>query len=855
MIDAFARAKASVFLMAFRRFRFYRTGIPFCMETLISAPSVLRGRAVAGLLACVLFPAWADRVPQRVQDAEQLRKSVPEAFADSLFDVPIAVRIELDEKYMADALVQLSRDGQLDLLEVLDGVGSDIPAPERKRYLSLLRNGVGLGDCTGLLCGGLVRIAYGVADARLALFTDRAQHEYRPERYVALPGQGGSGVLIGNQLAYVQRGQGLPASGSYQLSLIANLAHWSAYSDLQLSYADAGYGPRGRRIKPYLNNAYLQRDWHGLYARVGYLSPDLSAAQGTLAPVPFSHYDPVLGFAFGSSDSLLRRSNKPSMVPLTVSASKAGHVEIYRDGRLLATHAVRPGLQVLPTESLPDGIYPVMLRVYEEGQPVSTVTESVYKPASWNGSDRFRFRIYGGRRLSVRDYRADARGEGGMLGGIQLGYLFHPLLRAGISAQRSGDDMPVGLFASANPLSALQLYFNPYYSKQQGRGYELQGIGSFSRFSLAVSHRQSVRASRSRSYRFRLQYSSLSGDWQPTGQDRLSLRLGRAHGHRQATTDVSYYRDIRKWADVGAQAYASVSERRQGNRRLRGLAIGMNFSLGRAATSLGMGLGSQAGGGGGRESSASLNYQRTFSGSALQAVAVSANYARHGSSGTLSARLAQRYLSGDGYLQSFSSGGTTLGTNLESTVVIGGSGVLLASRAAFAGRMRAGVVLELLSDTLPDSERLVARLDDGRQFSLRRGSNFIPLDPFRPQHLSFDLAAGSRQGAKFLPPHLSVHLLPGGISRQRVEVVRMVTAVGRLIGPDGQPLAGARVRHHAALLTPEPDGLFTLELNRAHPELEVLRVDGQPCRVDLQERLTAEYKDRDVLLLGDVGCP
>lgn len=827
------------------------------MVTLVPAPSVMRSMMAAGLFVCTMLPVWADDTAAVALDAEQLRQSVPDAFADALFDTPVAVRIELDGKYMVDALVRLGRDGQVGLQEVLDGVASDVPTQERNRYVSLLQAGVGLGDCTGLLCEGLVRVAYGVADSRLALFTDRAQREYRPDRYLALPGRGGNGALLGNQLTYVRRGRDLPSSGSYQLSLITSLAPWSAYSDLQISYVDAGRWQRGNRVRKYLNNAYMQRDWHGLYARIGYLSPDLSTGQGNLAPIPFSHYNPILGFAFGSSDSLLKRSNKPSMVPLTVSASKAGHAEISRDGLLLATYAVQPGLQVLPTEGLPDGIYPVTVRVFEDGRMVFTTRESIYKPGNWNGTDRFRFRLYGGRRQSVWDDRAAARADGGMLGGVQLGYLLHPQWRAGISAQQGGGERQVGLFSSFNPLNALQLYVNPYYSKRSGQGYELQGIGTFSRLSLAVSHRQSARPARhGRSRHLRQRHTTVSGDWQFSDQDRISARFGHAHDDRQSTSDLSYYRDIRQWADVGAQAYVSLSERLQGypGRRSRGVAVGMSFSLGRAATSLGMGLGSRADGNAGRESSAQLHYQRTFDESPLQAVAVNASHASHGSSGTLSARLSQRYLSGDGYLQSHGGGGAMLGVNLESTVVMGGGGALIVSRPAFGSRMRAGVVVDLKSETLSDSERLIARLDDGRQFRLRRGENFIPLAPFRPQHLSFDLAAGSRKGAKFLPQSLSVHLLPGGISRQRVEVIRTQTAIGRLVGPDSRPLAGARVRHQTMQAVAESDGLFTLELSQAHPVLELVQADGRVCQVDLQDRLIKGYKDRDLVLLGDVGC-
>ncbi|MGM3213830.1 TcfC E-set like domain-containing protein, partial [Klebsiella pneumoniae] len=86
-----------------------------------------------------------------------------------------------------------------------------------------------------------------------------------------------------------------------------------------------------------------------------------------------------LGFMAGSSDVLLADTAGEAVYPVYVTASREGVVEIYRDGNLIGTQAVVPGMQTLDTRRLPGGIYDVELRVVEDGQIRSREIATIHK--------------------------------------------------------------------------------------------------------------------------------------------------------------------------------------------------------------------------------------------------------------------------------------------------------------------------------------------------------------------------------------------------------------------------------------------------------------------------------------------
>ncbi|SAL73521.1 hypothetical protein AWB67_04456 [Caballeronia terrestris] len=814
-----------------------------------------------------------------VADAQVLdfAKGLPLDFADAIFGTPLAARIEIDGQYFADALIILDRNGHIQLSELLEQQDSPLQSiDERRRYESALRAGFTLGACSGQNCPkDIVKSVYSASDSKLALFTERGSPSAAQARYYALPEKGTGGLLVTNRLSAVQAlGNAAASSGAYTMALSSNIGDWTAYSDLQVTQ-NGGPGNQ-RQLNEYLNNAYLQREFKNRYVRAGYFVPDNSADQGNLAPVPFASYDTIVGAAVGSSDTLLRRTKRASLVPLTVSASKPGYVEIYQDERLLATQSVQPGLSTLDTENLPDGIYDVDIRLTEDGRVTSRQRERVYKPSNWNGEDRSRYSVYGGRRVAILDSNPNPAAGDDWVIGAQAGYLFTPKLRGGMTVVRDGVDIPVGLFAAYDITDWMELYANPYYAQERGYGFEVQTVLRAPMGSVVLNTRQAERkvaapilrnarlpldANALLAYRTRYSsgYSSITGALQIDERNRVSMRTGYDHELHQTAVDLSYYRDFRLLGGTAAQGFVNLYQRPAGvidgaPRMSRGFMLGATIALGRNPShSLNVSFGAQKGGARGTDQSLNADYRTIFEDSFVNAAGITGSYAKSGSSATANAQFGNRVLAGDVYAQQNLSGyGSAVGVNLDSTVAVAKGGVALTSSEATL-QPRAGMIIDVASDDDSKDDAIVARINDGSTVKLHPGSNFVQVDPYESHNITFDYDKQATAGAKFSPPTASAQLFPGGVGYQKVQVMRTVAVIGRLIGANKQPMRGARVANHASFAYPEADGVFTLELSKATPTVDVLDGDKKLCSINLGKQI-AKASAESALVLGDVSC-
>ncbi len=795
---------------------------------------------------------------------------LPDGFASAIYDAPLAVRVEVDGRYLADAMVVLDRHDRVTLTQMMAGAESTIPLERRNEYEAVLRRGLTLGTCSGLDCrAGIVRSAFGLADSKLALFTDRGAADAAGATYLTPPARGSGGAVLSHGLSLVSDPGGGASSLNYDLSISSNLGSWTAYSDLQVIYEHyrsfGGFG--GDQWRKYLNDAYLQREFHGYYARAGIFAPDNSTDQGNLAPLPYAGADTIAGFSIGSSDTLLRSDRHASMIPLTVNANRAGRVEIYKDGRMLATRVVQPGVTELPTEDLPNGIYTVEVRLYEGNQLVSSMPESIYKPTNWNGRSRWRFRVYGGRRFAPWDGAFDDTGRGDWAGGAQLGYLLTPRLRGGVTVSYQGDDTPVGLFVDYQFNDSARLYVNPYYSSRRGSGFEVQGTLRAGTASLAVTHRyaQVKYSRRVRTYDGSplpvytdiSRYSSVVGSWQINEHNRLSTSLRFDHVHAQHTIDLSFYRDLVTHGGTQIQAFVSLYDRPAAwsghdiRQREHGVMIGLTGTFGRGSDQFNVstGAGRTAAG---LDRSVNLGYQHNFAHGAVQSIDVAGNYARGGSSATASARFSARHLSGDGYVQyATGSGDASLGLNLRSTTAIGGWAI--GEAASDLGAARSAVVLDVGADGAALPAGLVARMSDGQFVTLHAGRNLVAVDPYRTAHLSFDQLDGKTGGVRFRPESMSVQLYPGGVVHRKLDAIRTITVVGRVVDANGRPRTGIRIVNHAGQAWPESDGVFTMEVSRQQPTIEIFDGGRDVCHVDLRHRIVRPDAS-GVAVLGDLTC-
>ncbi|MGE8323905.1 MAG: TcfC E-set like domain-containing protein, partial [Pseudomonas sp.] len=144
----------------------------------------------------------------------------------------------------------------------------------------------------------------------------------------------------------------------------------------------------------------------------------------------------TLGLMFGSSDSLLVNDGQASAVPIYVTPNRPGLVEIYRNGSLINSQQVQPGLQTLDTRVLPGGIYEVQVRLIEDGRETSRSEAFIYKPTQWQNPDsRWRYNLYLGQQASVLSNWEEPQAQG-LAAGIMSNYLLHPSAVLGLTAQQ-----------------------------------------------------------------------------------------------------------------------------------------------------------------------------------------------------------------------------------------------------------------------------------------------------------------------------------------------------------------------------------------------------------------------------------
>lgn len=114
-------------------------------------------------------------------------KGLPEEFEAHFFDVPLAVRMELDQQYLGEAMVVLTRDDRITLLEFTDTQDSPIPPVERGQWEQLLKQGRALGACEAKCTAGLLAVHYSLEHSLVSILTEKVERGSVEKRYYDQP--------------------------------------------------------------------------------------------------------------------------------------------------------------------------------------------------------------------------------------------------------------------------------------------------------------------------------------------------------------------------------------------------------------------------------------------------------------------------------------------------------------------------------------------------------------------------------------------------------------------------------------------------------------------------------------------
>ncbi|MGN7742378.1 CS1-pili formation C-terminal domain-containing protein [Pseudomonas sp. 22526] len=812
------------------------------------------------LVACMVSSAYSIAAPSTHLSLLAQAEGLPKEFNEHFFDVPLAVRVTLDRRVLGEAMIVLSRDERVTLLEFNDTHDSDIAAAERDNWQALLQRGVAIGPCETQCGEGLVAVYYSLENSELSLLSKNAERDHTSVEHYAQPEGGSTGLLLRNQLN-LSGGQEQDLSGRYDLQAIASLGNWTQTFSGQLTRND---GPEDS-IQHAVYELHSQKEWQDNFLRVGYFTPDsvgLSRQPRSFGNTP----DTALGVMLGSSDSLAKGGAKPSVYPIYVTANREAVVEIYRNGSLINTQQVPPGLQALDTRPLPSGVYDIEVRLIEDGTETSRTDELVYKPNNWsNPNQRWRYNAFFGRESQLLSSR-DNQDDGDLTAGAAVNYLLHPRAIVGLSARQVKDQNQLGTSVDLGLSNQSSLYASVYQAQDRGVGMDVQALHNYGSGSVILSHNRSWldnrdtwetlldgrRVRQRNPYNGNVSNSSLGVSHRLNSQNSLNARLSHSEGQIEGVgLNLGWMRNAKlfghdtHWRLSVFDRPASASS---GNERNRGVDLSLSMALGSAGKRVTASVGSRTSRDGQADRNASLGYQQDIESGPLRSVNAAVQSDTYGMGLTGSALFETDVATGDVQLQRSSYNQNLYASmNLNSNLIVGGSQVALTGQ-------HHGSEASMIVDIESDLDAIHLRADDlsGTSAILKPGRNVVPVAAYKAGNVQFDFQGTDAPAATIQPARARYHLNKGGVAYQKVRIMKTQTIFGRLVDAQGQPMKGHHVVNHASRGVTEVDGFFSIELSASTPTLEVIRDEQVVCRFALD--LNTLPVEGDVLMAGDLRC-
>jgi hypothetical protein len=787
-------------------------------------------------------------------------KGLPSEFEEHFFDVPLAVRVELDQQFLGEAMVVLTRDDRITLVDFSDVSDSSIKSSERDIWANYLKQGVALGGCEVKCPEQLLAVHYSLENSLVSILTENAERDDQVQLYYNQPEGGSTGLIVRNQLN-LNGGQNQDLGGRYGLEASSSLGNWTQAVNMQLSRL----GGVDNQTYHAVHELFTQRELQGSFLRMGLFTPNSEGL--TRQPRSFgASPDTAVGVMYGSSDSLAINNPKPAVYPIYVTANRQGSVEIYRDGLLINTQAMPAGLQTLDTRPLPGGIYEVEVRLIEDGQITSSTQELVYKPNNWrNHDERWRYNLFAGRESKVLSNWED-QADGDMTAGAAFNFLLHPRVILGLSGRQVKDTLQFGTSVDWAIVNNASLFANVYQTQDYGTGLDVQGLYSYGSGSIVASHNRSwldttrlyetlpdgTRVRQRNVFIGQTSNSSLSVNHRLTSKSSVNARVSHSEGNTEGVgVDLGWTQRAQLFGS-DANWRLSVFDRpgsfSSGNDRNRGLDLSVNIALGGPGEQLSGSIGTRTDRDGGRDNNASLTYRKSLQDHLLQSVSATAITDTYGIGLNAQATMQSDRVNGDGFIQRSSfNNDFTGGLNLDSTVAVGGQKMIMTSQYHRNG---AGMIIDVESDI----DDITLRADDlsGGSAVLKPGRNFVPITAYKSSSVSFDFEGNHVPAATIQPARSSYHLNKGGVDYRQIRVMRTLTVLGRLIDPQGNPLKGHHIINHASRGVSEVDGFFSMEMNAGSPTLEVRHGNQLLCQFRLDPSLGRT--ENNVLMIGDLRC-
>ncbi|MCW0309603.1 TcfC E-set like domain-containing protein [Pantoea ananatis] len=809
------------------------------------------GKVTLFLLSfCACFSAGAQGAGQDGPLSRQA-EALPEEFRHHIFNTPLLARVEADGEPVGEAMLMLSQDEHVRILQFVDNAGGDVTA--QLRWAAALEKPAPLGVCRTGCPPQVSLLSYSLNDTTLRIQTTQAGTS--ASRWLPLPQEQAAGAVLSNRLN-LNRDSQSGWYGNYTLDALGSLGSWS--------WQGEGTGSRSSQqdMQFEATQLFVRRELPGHYLQGGYFSPDTAGNTGV--SMAWGGVSRLTGVMAGSSDARLTPARQESQLPLYVTAGQPGAAEVYRDGVLLHTQALTQGVQALNTAMLPDGIYSVTIRVLEGGRVVNEYRDTVYKSRRWrDAAARWRWRAYAGRETqALMTSRPGAGRAGTASGGADLSVLLHPSLVLGMSG-RWHQHASGGTGLEWTPDDRTTLAASTAFSSGEGRNWRVMGRRQIGPGSLTIIHEQSTRLSRG-VYRQEGGFRRTEAAVRAESRTRLSAGLyaGRygslnatltREGQRGTGGDVTW--SVRRnFAGIDTSWRLSAFDRpynngTSGSRRDQGAALTVSFPLEGGPRRYDVTLSTQSDARGRHAPHLTLAAAQDIHRGVVSSASGSLDMSRRGMGGGGGVNLAGPALSGSAFGQYPPQGGFYGSLNLNSTLATGGGALALSGEEFYAD---GGMIIDVSSDV--PGARLYARGLQGGQVILHPGKNFVPLPAWQRGNVEVgpldDKPDQDAPALRVLPSQLEYQLIKGGVTPRQVKVMKTVTVVGQLTDTAGLPVSGVRLVNHAGHSVSEDNGVFTLELSEATPSIALTYPDGRQCtvRVSTKARL-------GVVNVGTLRCP
>ncbi|WP_176488629.1 CS1-pili formation C-terminal domain-containing protein [Candidatus Regiella insecticola] len=186
------------------------------------------------------------------------------------------------------------------------------------------------------------------------------------------------------------------------------------------------------------------------------------------------------------------------------------------------------------------------------------------------------------------------------------------------------------------------------------------------------------------------------------------------------------------------------------------------------------------------------------------------------------AGLDNRWLNGDVYLQRGSKSENFYGgANLRNSLVLGGGSIATGQQLRSS---QAVVIVDVESDQ-PDIKLEVSGGESSAP-RLQPGKNIVGVSTWQQQRLQFH--GQGEDGVKIYPEDYSLRMNRGSVNYLKLRAVKTQTVVGMLKDKQGNLLRNQEVASDVGKARINSEGVFTLEVSAAKPQITVTGDDGKP---------------------------